>query len=109
MQPLRGASQFQNVFSQPDVRQHAKDVLLLVKKNDRPEHRIGLITSKKKLRRAVDRNRFRRVARSVVRADTGLTGLDVIWMVKQAPISLHDSDLFHELTQQLNKALLKLS
>ena len=108
LQPLRGASQFQNVFSQPDSRQHAKDVFVLAKRNDGQAHRIGLITSKKKLRRAVDRNRFRRVAREVLRGHPSAEGLDVIFMVKHAPAELHTAGLYHQLNDQLTRLVAKL-
>jgi len=108
LQPLCGASQFQNVFSQPDARQHAKDVFVLARKNTLPHHRIGLITSKKKLRRAVDRNRFRRVARAVLQNAAFDDPMDVIFMVKSAPSTLHSSELSVELTAQLKRLQAKL-
>jgi ribonuclease P protein component len=105
--PLRGSVQFQDVFSNADSRQHSKDVLVLVKKNFCNQHRVGLITSKKKLRRAVDRNRFRRIARASLLTLATDTGFDVIFMAKAPITDLHQSTCSHRLGQQLLKAVSK--
>ena len=102
--PLRGSVSPRRLF-ECSSRQHSKDVLVLVK-NFCNQHRVGLITSKKKLRRAVDRNRFRRIARASLRTLDTNTGFDVIFMAK-AHSRFTSSDLFSSARATALKAVSK--
>ena len=106
---LPSQSDFDAVFSRPDAKSGTRDFLILAKRNCHLRgHRVGFVTSKKKIRRAVDRNRFRRVFREYLR--TGFMGptSDIVVIARQIPDSLHSSqfkdDLHHALTE-LSKQL----
>lgn len=110
IQPLCGSKAFEQVFANADAKQHSQDLFLLVKKNTVGVHRIGLITSKKKLRRAVDRNRFRRVARAAYAhfaQSNDPNTWDLIVMVKTPPKDLFSPELSHRLLGLIEKALKK--
>lgn len=108
MESLQGSQQFENVFANADAKQHSRDVFLLLKKNQLGHHRLGLISAKKKLKRAVDRNRFRRVVRESVRQLDDLEGLDIIAMAKGLPDDLHAASFTHRFQQTLEKTCKKL-
>lgn len=62
---LTGAD-FSRVFEQP-ARIKNRAFLALHRKSDLPQPRLGLAVSRKKLPRAIDRNRFKRLARESFR------------------------------------------
>lgn len=102
-----GNNQFEQVFSSADSKQHSGDLFLLLKRNSESSHRIGLITPKRQLKRAVDRNRFRRVARACVAQLPQDTCYDVVALVKRMPPDLHSSDLSERLNQLLERLVHK--
>lgn len=56
--------------------------VLLVKPNDNAKPRLGVILSKKRIPKAVQRNRVRRIIRESFRQQIGLGGMDVIILPK---------------------------
>ena len=57
-----------------------------MRRNDLPHGRLGLIASSRVAPRAVDRNRFKRMARELFRgARERLGGLDVIVQLRRCP------------------------
>jgi ribonuclease P protein component len=71
-------SEFSNVFkkSQRAVDSH---FLVLARENDLDRSRLGLVVSKQKLRKAVSRNRIKRIIRESFRKNNGiLSGLDLV-------------------------------
>ncbi len=76
---------------------------LLVRPNDLHVARLGLVVGKKKLKRAVDRNQIKRLAReSFRRARPGLPGVDIVLIAK--PIAALDKrQIFAKLEQQWAK------
>ena len=62
---LLTSEDYDKVFKNP-VRVSAPGVLILAKLNQEPEARLGLVVSKKVLKRAVWRNRVKRVTADVV-------------------------------------------
>ena len=101
---LPSRSDFDAVFSKPDAKFSTRDFLVLAKRNCRLRgHRVGFVTSKKKIRRAVDRNRFRRVFREYLRTGFMAPASDIVVIARQVPGSLHSSqfkyELHHKLTQ----------
>ena len=61
---LPSTSDFDAVFEAPDSKASNSDFLILARHSAIVDiHRLGFVTSKKKIKRAVDRNRFRRVIR----------------------------------------------
>lgn len=66
-QRLTQASEFKNVFANPYVKQGDASMLLLGRKNNHNTARLGLAVAKKQLKRAVSRNRFKRLTRESFR------------------------------------------
>lgn len=102
---LPSRSDFDAVFESPDAKTSTRDFLILAKLNRNPStHRIGFVTSKKKIRRAVDRNRFRRVVREHLRSRRASPYSDIVVIARQVPDSLR-SPLFQD---DLARAFTKL-
>ncbi|NCX48342.1 MAG: ribonuclease P protein component [Gammaproteobacteria bacterium] len=102
---LPSRSDFDAVFESPDAKASNRDFLVLAKLNrNASAHRIGFVTSKKKIRRAVDRNRFRRVIREYLRSQWSTPHSDIVVIARQVPDSLR-SPLFQE---ELSRAFTKL-
>lgn len=91
--PLPSRSDFDAVFENPDAKLGHQDFLVLARKNTvNGDHcRIGFVTSKKKIKRAVDRNRFRRVFRETLRTSESLLGIDYVVVARRLPSALHSS------------------
>ena len=106
---LPSRSDFDAVFSSPDAKSSTRDFLVLAKRNSHLcGHRIGFVTSKKKIRRAVDRNRFRRVFREYLRTGFVAPASDIVIIARQVPDSLRSSqfrDELHRTLTELSKLL----
>ena len=103
---LPSRSDFDAVFSSPDAKSSTRDFLVLAKRNHHfPVHRVGFVTSKKKIRRAVDRNRFRRVFREYLRTGFEAPVSDIVVIVRQVPYSLRSPKFRDELHNALTKLL----
>ena len=101
---LPSRSDFDAVFSSPDAKSSTRDFLILAKRNSHLcVHRVGFVTSKKKIRRAVDRNRFRRVFREYLRNGFMAPTSDIIIIARQVPDSLRSSQFKEELHQTLTE------
>jgi ribonuclease P protein component len=86
----------------------ASDVYLtvLARSNKRPVARLGLAISRKALRRAVDRNRVKRVIREHFRLrHVMLAGLDIVVMARSACATADRSALRSSLNQHWNALL----
>ena len=100
---------FALVLNSPDVRHSTSDLLLLARKiQDYPESRIGFVTSKKKIRRAVDRNRFRRVFKESVRRNAPPVPADLIIIARRVPSALHDKAINRDIDLAMAKLYIKL-
>ena len=66
-QRLTQASEFNNVFAKPCAKQGDANMLILGVKNNQQTARLGLAVAKKQLKRAVSRNRFKRLTRESFR------------------------------------------
>ena len=79
---LTGARQFGRVFEQPE-RFKSKELVILVRSNGLTEARLGLGISRKHVRRAVRRNRVKRIIRESFRHHQDeLAGLDVVVLTR---------------------------
>ena len=87
---------FDAVFSAPDCRLHGRSCLMLARHTDEKRARLGVIVAKKNIPLAVQRNRFKRIAREVFRRSP-VEGLDVIVLAKQNKKKLQSSVLAKEL------------
>ena len=101
---LPSRSDFDAVFSSPDAKSSTRDFLVLVKRSCHlHSHRVGFVTSKKKIRRAVDRNRFRRVFREYLRTKFIAPTSDIVVIARQVPNSLRSPQFENELHHALTK------
>jgi len=102
---LLNAYDYSQVFDAPDAKASHKHLLLLAKKNNQDDHRLGLVIAKKNVRLAVDRNRVKRLAREFFRqlpstkSDTN-TALDVVLLARRGIGDLDNAELSSILQQQ---------
>ena len=91
---LLNSKQFQSVFDQVTHKASNNNLLLLSSLNGLDTSRVGLIISKKKLKRAVDRNRVKRIARESFRYQQNqLVGLDIIVLSRNDLAALNNTEL----------------
>ncbi len=109
---LPSRNDFDAVFDSPDAKASNRDFLVLAKyQEDAISHRLGFVTSKKKIRRAVDRNRFRRIIREYVRHQNTVRCADIVVVARQIPDRLWSTQYQTQLDQvfaKLFKSLQKL-
>ncbi|MGY2464357.1 ribonuclease P protein component [Vreelandella sulfidaeris] len=92
---LLNAGDFSHVFEQADLKVHGKGMMALVRLSTRGHPRLGLIVSKKNVKRAVDRNRFKRLVRESVRLrQDHLPSVDIVVLAKRGVQDI-DNDTLH--------------
>lgn len=97
---------FQNVFNNPPVKAVSGQFTLLAKPNGRDYPRLGVTISKKTAKRAVDRNKIKRIVRETYRLKQHkLSGFDIIVIAKPGVTKLDN----HALSELLNYLWRKLS
>ena len=80
---LLTADQYNNIFKNKPIRKKTKFFLIVIKKNNFDHCRLGLIVSKKELKKAVERNKVKRVIRESFRVNSkNLKGLDIVALFK---------------------------
>jgi len=95
---LRRAGDFRNLFARPAISVDACFAVRARRNGDQPA-RLGLAVSKKCARRAVDRNRIKRVVRESFRCRRHrLHGIDLVVVCRQCAVTLPNSRLFPSLT-----------
>ncbi|MBE9539421.1 MAG: ribonuclease P protein component [Proteobacteria bacterium] len=100
---LLDAQDYSRVFEEPDVKAFHKNLLLLAKINNGPEHRLGLVIAKKNVRQAVQRNRIKRIAREFVRKVPGGVPLDVVVLARRGLDKMDNAQLASLFQQQWGK------
>ena len=87
---LPSTSDFDAVFAAPDSKAGNSDFLILARHSAVIDiDRLGFVTSKKKIKRAVDRNRFRRVIRDCFRRNLSKRcGFDYVVIARKVPDNL---------------------
>lgn len=91
---------FKRVFDQSELKVSCPELLLLARRNQLPHPRIGLVMARKNIRRAVQRNRIRRIVRENLRMQQhSLEGLDIIVMVRRGADQLDNPALHRQLLQ----------
>ena len=78
--PLRGKSQFDKIFKEPDLIVNHGYLKIILKKNNLEEIKLGLIVPKKNLPLAARRNYIKRSARELARNQIFL-GYDLIFLL----------------------------
>lgn len=103
---LLTSAQFQQVFDNTDMRAGDPCFLLLAHRQSSPSAgRLGFVVSRKNVRRAVDRNQLKRIARESFRHHKPqLQGLDIILLAKKGVQQLPAT----ELRQRIDQAWLTL-
>ncbi|HEB55370.1 MAG TPA: ribonuclease P protein component [Gammaproteobacteria bacterium] len=94
---LLTAKDFNNVFQQP-VKQGDRCLTLLACVNSKSHARLGMAVPKRQLKRAVDRNRIKRLIRESFRKHQAqLQGLDVVVLVRHGIVKLDNETVFRAL------------
>ncbi len=92
---LLTARDYRQVFETAVFKVHGRGLMALAVPNELGHPRLGLIVSKKNLRRAVDRNRLKRLARESVRLQQHrLPAVDIVLMARRGVKEL-DNEVLH--------------
>ena len=83
-QRLRNRRDFDAVFRQPSVRLRRGSLRLVARPNALGVARLGIVVAKRMIRRAVGRNRAKRVIRESFRLTSGLPSMDIVVRVAQS-------------------------
>ena len=101
---LLNAVDYSRVFDQPDARASHRHLLLLARNNQRDRHRLGLVIAKKNVKRAVERNRIKRVTREFFRQlPDSEPHMDVILLARRGLDEMDNALLSSTLKQQWQK------
>jgi len=107
-QRLLDGAQFQAVFNDPDWRVSDRYFLILARRNDLPQARLGLVIGRRKARHAVDRAAIKRRAREQFRLrQHELAGLDLIVLLRGPCPKEGGRSLTPALSELLDKLLAK--
>ncbi|MEB3768335.1 ribonuclease P protein component [Acinetobacter sp. MD2] len=102
---IRCAADYKGVFDDALFKVHQPHFLFLAKPSTQLNSRLGIVVAKKKVRRAHERNRIKRIARESFRLHQHRIGLlDIVVMPKIGIEAVSNA----ELHQQLNFAWQKL-
>lgn len=105
---LLESSQFKQVFDDAPFRASHQHFLILSRPNQHGTPRLGLVIAKKHLRKAVDRNHFKRLIRESFRHHQHkLLGIDIIVMSRKGLETLSNSDFNRQLGQQWQRIIKK--
>ena len=115
-QRLLNAHAFTPVFSTPSFKIHQTNILLFVKirqpqqESVVPTSRLGLAITKKKIKRANQRNRVKRLAREYFRLHPHqlIEAVDIAIIIKNFPVALSNADIVTQLEasfKQINNKL----
>ena len=103
---VRCAADYKSVFDGALFKVHQPHFLFLAKLTEQPNSRLGIVVAKKKVRRAHERNRIKRLARESFRLhQQQLALIDIVVMPKLGIETVSNADL----TQQLQLAWRKLN
>lgn len=87
---LLTADEYRHVFDHAVFKIHGKGLLALARPNTLGHPRIGLVFSKKNVRRAVDRNRLKRLVRESIRLQQHrLPAVDIVVLSRRG---VHEQD-----------------
>jgi len=96
-------SHYSRIFNEP-ARAANQHFTLLAKRNDLDHPRLGLTIAKKRVKKAVQRNRIKRLARENFRLNRHqLDNIDIVLMVKTGVDELSNEELHKQLTKLWRK------
>jgi ribonuclease P protein component len=97
---LLKAEEYKAIFDNASIKVSSNDILLLARPNGLSQSRLGLIIAKKNIRKAVQRNRIKRLVRESFRHREGSTiQIDVIFLARKGLDQLDN----HSIGQQLHE------
>ncbi|MFG6138966.1 ribonuclease P protein component [Halomonas sp. B23F22_10] len=95
---LLTAGDYRRVFDSAAFKVHGKGLMALASPNDLGHPRLGLIFSKKNVRRAVDRNRLKRIARDSIRLrQHRLPPVDIVLLARRGVQDLDNATVHRQL------------
>lgn len=96
---VRCAADYKSVFDGALFKVHQPHFLFLAKFTEQPNSRLGIVVAKKKVRRAHERNRIKRLARESFRLNQPKFGLDidVVVMPKVGIETITNAELYQQL------------
>jgi ribonuclease P protein component len=100
---LKSGSEFDRVFASAE-RSSDRYFTILARLNDLGRPRLGLAISKRVAKRAVDRNRLKRLVREVFRTQTGLRAKDYVVLARAAAKEADRAVLRTSLVQLFTRA-----
>lgn len=102
-------AEFSQVFKDP-VRSSDRLFTILAKRSSvQDQPRLGLAISKKHAKRALDRNRVKRIARESFRHQHNLPAADFVVMARDLTVQASNQELFDSLSQHWKRLCAKLS
>ncbi|MDT8893374.1 ribonuclease P protein component [Halomonas sp. I1] len=102
---LLTAEDYRRVFDTAAFKLHGKGLMALASPNALGHPRLGLIFSKKNVRRAVDRNRLKRITRESVRLrQHRLPSVDIVLLARRGVQEL-DNEIVHRQLQGMWRRL----
>lgn len=97
---MPGPTAFRRVFDQP-IRVGDHLLTVLARSNGQQVARLGLAVGRRRIRRAVDRNTFKRVVRESFRANQDdLAGLDIIVLARSPAAGASRAELRASIDRQ---------
>ncbi|MFH3840508.1 ribonuclease P protein component [Acinetobacter baumannii] len=96
---IRCAADYKSVFDGALFKVHQPHFLFLAKLTEQPNSRFGIVVAKKKVRRAHERNRIKRLARESFRLHQPKFGsdIDVVVMPKVGIETITNAELYQQL------------
>ena len=97
-------SHYSRIFNEP-ARAATPFFTLLAKPNDQEKPRLGLTVAKKRVKKACQRNRIKRLARESFRLNQhSIDNIDIVLMVKSGIDEQSNEELTKQLTKEHNLA-----
>lgn len=103
---LLNPEDFRRVFALSKYKAFCPGFLLLAMPNQLNKPRLGFVFSKKNLKKAVDRNKFKRMFREAFRLQTSLPNIDIIVLATKSAQQAIPSEVAEKIPmawQHLNK------